>query len=86
MGFWALLNRANGGSGALLAVASTGAVVVPGLVAGAIAKRYKQSLLGSLIGTAGATLVLVAVDSVLALGLAPVVDAVATTGFGLYAR
>ena len=88
VGFVALFNWAYGGSGALLAVASTGAVVVPGLIAGAITKRYKQSFLGSLIGTVGATLVLftVDVDNVLALGLAPVVDAVATTAFGLYAR
>ena len=75
-----------GGSGAQAALGMTGAAVVPGLVAGAITKRYTRGLLGSLLGAGGATLLLVAfnMDKPLPLALAPVVHAVMTTAFAVH--
>ena len=83
VGFLGFINWRYGGSRAKSVLAATGAVVVPGLYAGSVTNRYTRSLLGSLLGAAGAGLILAMDVNALSGALVPLVHAVMTTAFAL---
>ena len=83
VGFIGFINWVYEGSSAKSVLAITGAAVVPGLYAGSITNRYTRSLLGSLLGAAGAGLILAMDVNALSGALVPLVHSVMTTAFAL---